>query len=188
MPIQVIGMLVTLYFFARLFMTAILMLLGGPTSTRKIAWYTPFGAHVQCGIANVAAIAMVVVRPEVHIENMDITLERSWGGPLLVGVTLLAQVAIYWIAQDRDLAVTQTWITDESDPEYVPKKKSRWVRLQQRERPLVKPPLSPAASVDANAYRAAPPTGLAAQLVTPETKTAVPRADNTDAPQPKLLT
>ncbi len=186
---QIVGMLITIYFFARLMFTGILVLLGGPTSTRKIAWYTPLRAHVQGGFALAAVIVAVVWTPKVKLGFADAyaTIERSWGPWLALACTVLAHVAIHLIKRDPELARTQTWPADE-EPRYVPKRKQRWIHSEPQERPLVKsPPLAQGASVDAVPFREAPPVGLAANLVKPETKSEAPRADDSDAPGPKLL-
>ena len=183
--VLLIAMLVNVYFFVRLLLTGMLLLNGGPTSTRVIAWYTPLGAHVQGGFALVSAIVMNAMTPAFAVLDEPATLARSWGGALLVVCNVLAQIAIAWIARDRVLARTQTWVDD--DGVAVPKRK-RWIRAAPQERPLVKPPLASAGSFGGDPFRAAPATGLEAALVKPPAKVDVPRKDDDDAPAPKLLT
>lgn len=180
------ALLVNVYFFVRLACTGILLLNGGPTSTRVIAWYTPFGAHVQGGFSLAAAVVMNVLAPAPVLLGEPAVFARSWGGPLLVACNVLAQVALVVMARDRTLAKTQTWVDDDGAP--IPKRRRRWIRAAPQERPLVKPPLPPAPTVGGDPFRAPPPTGIAAALVKPEAKVDAPRVDDADAPAPKLLT
>ena len=178
------AILVNLYFFVRLMFTGILLLNGGPTSTRVIAWYTPLGARVQGGCSLVASVVLNALTPSMTtLLDEPMTITRSWGGVLLVACNVLAQVAIAVIARDRVLAKTQTWVDDDGLP--VPKKQ-RWIRIAPQARPLVKPPLATTAGGDP--FRSAPATGLEAALVKPAVKAEAPRKDDEAAPAPKLLT
>jgi hypothetical protein len=185
---QVIAGFVTLYFFMRLMFTGILVLLGGPTRTRKIAWFTPTGAHIQGGLAIAAAIVMVAMKPSVQVFGKAALVERSWGGPLVLLCALVAQVAIAMIARDPELAVTQKWPVDET-PRYRPRHHEKWIHAEKQDRPmLAKAPLPGPANVDSDPFRAGAPTGLAAELEKQQPKRETPRADDKDVPGPKLLT
>ena len=182
--VLIVAALVNIYFFVRLMFTGLLVLNGGPTSTRTIAWYTPFGAHLQGAFAVAAAIVMNVLTPEHSIFGLPAQVERSWGGWMFLACTVAAHLAIAMIARDPELARTQTWADDEGVPI---KKKRRWIRAAPQERPLVRPPLVGTTNVGGDPFRAAPPTGLEAKLVKPETKKEAPRVDDKDAPAPKHL-
>jgi hypothetical protein len=186
MLVFLVALLVNVYFFARLIGTAILLLNGGPTSTRVIAWYTPAGAHIQGTFSLIAAVVVNVMTPMHDVLGLPATIARSYGGALLIACNVLAQVAIFLIAHDRTLAKTQTWVDDDGAP--VPKRKHRWIRAAPQQRPLVKPPLSSTPAVGGDPFRAAPPTGIEAALVKPKTNVEAPRKDDDAAPGPKLLT
>ena len=184
--VLVITLLVNVYFFVRLLFTGILVLNGGPTSTRVIAWYSPAGALFQAGASLVAAVVMYAMKPDaIDLLGEPARNERAWGGLLLVVANLAAVISIVVIWRDRVLARTQTWVDDEGVA--IPKKK-RWIRSAPQERPLVKPPLESPGSAGGDPFRAAPATGLEAALVKPATRVEAPRKDDDAAPAPKLLT
>jgi hypothetical protein len=184
--LQLGAFLVVLYFFVRLLMTGLLVFLGGPTSTGKIAWYTPAGAHLQGAFAFAATIVLATLSPDLSGESSLLTYERSWGGLLLVACAALAHVAIYLVARDSTLAKTQTWADDEGKP--IAKPKRRWIRAAPAERPMIKsPPLPPSAHAAGDPFRGITTAPTAMKMVQPPTKIA-PRVDDTNAPVPKLLT
>jgi hypothetical protein len=179
-----VTLLVNVYFFVRLLLTGLLLVNGGPTGTRAIAWYTPGGAQFQSGVSFAAALVMYAMKPDAYLVLGEAaSRERVWGGLVLVGANLAAFVTILVISRDRALARTQTWVDDDGAP--IPK---RWIRSAPAERPLVKPPLESPGFTGGDPFRGAPPTGLAAALVKPPTKIDAPRKDDDDAPAPKLLT
>lgn len=182
--VMITAVLVNAYFFLRLMVTGILVLLGGPTSTRTIAWYTPASALFQAAISLAAAIVLFMMSPSPPVLIDDVTeVAGSWGGILLLGANAGAIAALLAIARDRELARTQTWVDDNG----VPKPRRRWIRAAPAERPLVKPPLAATGVPGGDPFRAAPPMGLAAKLVQPP-KIEAPRKDDDDAEPPKLLT
>jgi hypothetical protein len=183
--LAVVAMLSQLYFFGRLFFLGLLLLLGGPT-TRKIAWYTPKGAHIQGAIVSALTIAFVAQTPQPR-DVMTIlfggaTFERGWGGALAIVALALAHLAIYVVARDAELSATQTW---------EPNKQPRRAKARQpRERPLVKAPLPPPPiGVEGDPFREPGHAPHAIKVVrhaaSPE---PAPRASDEQAPAPKLLT
>jgi hypothetical protein len=181
-----VALLVNVYFFVRLLLTGMLVLYGGPTSARTVAWLTPTAAYVQAGASLVAALVMYAMTPEPYVfADQALPREAASGGALLVGANLGALVALIVIGRNRALARTQTWVDDDGAP--IPKKRHRWLRSAPAERPLVKAPLE-SAGMAGDPFRGAPPTGLTAQLVKPPAKTEAPRRDDDAAPAPKLLT
>ena len=181
-----VALLVHAYFFARMLFTGLLLVVADGR-TRVVAWYTPAGAHFQAGIALAVAIGLNVLPP--HPTGTLFEPEvvgRGWGGPLLVLACLASHLVIHLIARNSKLARTQVWTDDEGEP--LPKRK-RWIRAPRQERPLVKspPPLAPSSAVGGDPFRGGPATGIAARIVKPEPRLAVPRAENKDAPDPELL-
>lgn len=183
--VVLVALLANLYFFARLLFTGLLLLVADER-TRVVAWYTPRGAHLQGAVALAANVALNLL-PAHHstLLQSDVPLTRSWGGPLLVVASLAAHVVIHLIARDSQLARTQVWADADGAPL---RKRSRWIRAPRQERPLVKsPPLPPLAPLGGDPFRAGPATGIAARIVQPATQVAVPRTEDKDAPDPKLL-
>jgi len=182
--LMIAAYLAMLYFFARLFFLGLLLVLNGPTSTRKIAWYSPLGAHVQGLLVLGVMIAVFTLVPT--LENkatgtaIPATFERSWGGVLTLASLVLAQVAIFVVARDPDLAATQAW---------TPRLPAEPVRSRPpRERPMIKPQLSaPPKDVGAGPFREPAQPSQLIKVVQPPRTDAGPRIDS-DAPGPKLLT
>ena len=107
-----LGLLLALiYFAARMFGMFLLIVLNGPTSTRKVAWLHPTSAHLQ-GLA-VLVLAIVAVAstpsPTVNKQPLEFELHRGWGAILLIVGLVLAQIAITLLARKPALGATQGW-------------------------------------------------------------------------------
>jgi hypothetical protein len=184
--VMLAGCLAMLYFFTRLFFLGLLLVLNGPTRTRKIAWYTPFGAHVQGLLVLGVVIAVFALVPtlgnKATNEVIPATIARGWGGVLTLTSLVLAQVAIAVVARDPALATTQAWAQKSAEP-------MRSSPPPPRERAMIKPPLSaPPRAVEASPFREPAQPNQAIKVIQPtRTPDTVPRTD-TDAPGPKLLT
>jgi hypothetical protein len=181
----IVALLVNVYFFVRLLLTGMLVIYGGPTSTRTVAWLTPAAAYVQTCASLVAAIVIYAMTPAPYVIDEPLPRDAAWGGALLVAANVAALIALFVIARDRSLAKTQTWVDDDGTPI---KKRHRWLRSAPAERPLGRAPLESAGMAGGDPFRAAPATGLTAQLVKPPEKTEAPRRDDDAAPGPKVLT
>src|SRR5688500_4320431 len=101
--VVLVAALVNIYFFTRLMFTGLLVLNGGPTSTRTVAWYTPLGAHMQGGFALIAAIVLTMMKPLAMVLGSPAQVTRGWGGAAFVACVVLAHGAIFFIASVSDL-------------------------------------------------------------------------------------
>lgn len=171
----------------RLVFLAITIWLGHPLVSRglfrsvlKVAWLSPVRAHVHTLLVLALAIFIVVDKPGVSLGAVDVAtadeVSRGLGGFVLIGGLVLVHVAIFVVSLGP-LAATQLWEREPGAP-----------RPARRERPMIKPPVPAAPRVDGDPFRSPPRADIESKLVKPPARPVeVPRADDPDAPPPKLL-
>jgi hypothetical protein len=174
--------LASVYFCARLGAAGLLVLIDGPTSTRRVAWLSPHGASLQCHLV-LALGVVVLVLMETNKAVSALGAGLSWGGFVYIAGIVLARLSIHLVARDPDLARTQAWTVDLDalpDP--------RAAQPARRERPMIDPPLPSPPRVDGDPFRSPPVVELSSKVV----ETAAPAAPapirhDEDAEQPRIL-
>lgn len=184
----------TIYFAVRFGAAAFTMLAGRPLN-RRVAWLSPTGAQIQGGIVLALALVALFVPPELEVKDLrgvdlGFTMTRSYGGFLLVGGLAAAQVIFMMIRSDLELSASQGWLTDDDIAAILAAREQAATAEQAarpRERPMVKPPLTAPAAVDADPFRAPPVAAVRTVPTATAPKPAPVVEGGADAPKPSML-
>jgi hypothetical protein len=180
--------LLALALVARLVFLAATIWVGRPLVRRglfrsvlNVAWTTPVRAHLHVFLVLALSIFVVMRKPGLFLDVVEVVnvadVSRALGGFVMIGGLVLVHIALFAIAFSPQLAATQLWGGDDTA-----------TARPRRERPMIKPPAAAAPRVDGDPFRSPPRADIESKLVKPPAKPVeVPRADDPDAPPPKLL-